>query len=260
MLDLSLYHEVFRDDFTGTSLDRSKWQILFGGPSTNGAFVWSHDDVSVGNGELTLSMTNHPSGWTAGGISTGGAGSEFGLYQVRARMDPGQGVDGGALLWPASNIWPGPEVDLMESPNADRSHDYLTVHWLGNNGQDSYNTYGFSLDVSQWHTYALDWTPDLLTYYIDGQPVLTTSDHVPQAPEWLSLQGYVANAGDLVYAGGPSAATPPVVSLHVDWVSISQLNTPPAPIPEPGTLLLLCTAVLATGLAARFGTSARATG
>lgn len=235
-LDTSQFHEVFRDDFDGTSLNRNNWPVVYNGPGSNGAFSFSSNDLSVANGVLDISTTNTGSGWTTGGLSQGPNGTEYGLYQIHAKADAGQGVGPELILWPVSNEWPGPEVDMLESPNGDRSESYFTLHWKGDDGSNQYTSQGFAINSSQWHTYAVDWEPDHLTYYIDGQELFTTTQHVPQEPLALGASGFVAAPGDGWYNGGTDASTPQTSNLLIDWVSISEPNGsgPAATAPSSG--------------------------
>lgn len=219
-VDLPAYHEVFRDDFNGASLHRGRWPVVYGGASSNGAFTWSAEDVAVWDGVLALGMTRGAAGWTAGGIRQDGPGTLHGLFQACARMEAGKGVGPAILLWPASNTWPGPEVDILEAPDADRSRAFLTIHRRGEDGRDAYEARGFALDVTRWHSYAVEWRPGLLRYFIDGVERFSTTQHVPREAGWLALQGHVASATENWYGGAPDGTTPARVRLLVDWVSI----------------------------------------
>jgi beta-glucanase (GH16 family) len=212
---------VLFDGFNSDSVNRDLWPVVYGGSSGNGgAYQWSNDDVHVGGGELTVSMTNHGGWWSAGGLSQGWEGETYGRFEVRAKVDPGQGTSTAILLWPTDNGWP-PELDLLETPTASRDQAYFTHHWDGGGGSDRYTSTGFGVDATQWHTYALDWSADRLTYYIDDRQMHTTTEHVPHEPMALAFMGYVATAGQNWYGGGPDWSTPQQVSLHVDWARIS---------------------------------------
>lgn len=239
------YHETFRDDFSGTTLDRANWQIVYGGLGSNTNFTWSDADVIVTNGALKLDVARAGTAWTAGGISQGGTGVTYGLFQVRAKADPGQGVGPALLLWPTSNMWPGPEVDLLESPASDRSAAVFTLHWTNTDDSNQYVSQSYPLDVTAWHTYAVDWEPGEVTYSIDGQQLYQTTVNVPSQPLWVALQAEVASPGNTWYSGSPNAGTPDNVGVYVDWVSISQADVK---VPEPASPALLGMATIAAGL------------
>ena len=209
------------DGFNGNAVDRDAWPVLYGGGSGNGgAFQWSNDDVRVDGGELAISMTDRGGWWSAGGLSQGWEGQTYGRFEVRAKVDPGQGTQGVLVLWPTDNVYP-PEVDLLETPEGDRSKAHYTVHWDGGGGADHYEGHSFDIDTSQWHTYAVDGTPERLTYYIDGREMHTTTSNVPQEPMALGFSGWVSRADQGWYNGGPDGTTPGQVNLHVDWAKIA---------------------------------------
>lgn len=213
------WRTVLFDGFNGGSVDRDKWPVLYGGGSGNGgAFQWSNDDVRVGDGELTVSMTNRGGWWSAGGLSQGWEGQTYGRFEVRAKVDQGQGTSGAIVMWPTDNSYP-PEVDLLETPEGNRSQAHFTYHWDA--GYDAYESHGYNVDTSQWHTYAVDWSPGRLTYYIDGKEMFSTTSNVPQESMALGFMGWVAKDGQNWYNGGPDGSTPGQVNLHVDWAKIS---------------------------------------
>ncbi len=46
------------------------------------------------------------------------------------------------------------------------------------------------VDATQWHTYAVKWTPTEITTYVDGTPIFTTNDTsmFPPGPMHLAIQ------------------------------------------------------------------------
>ena len=224
--------QVWGDEFNGTSLDRSKWPIIYGGDQLywNGAFRWDSRMVSVGNGSLNIGLEKQPDGiWETSGISAapqpswGAPGFPFTYGKVEIRAKASQEVDGAGpcfLLWPASNDhWP-PEVDILETPHG---RGMFTNHWAGPNGEDTYETTQFDLDYSQWHVYGLEWTPNRLTMTVDGQVMKTYTDHIPSEPMVVGLQGHVGGPNDGWY-GNANATGVNRVDISVDYVRVFPLN------------------------------------
>ena len=245
-LDMAGWNTVFFDGFNGSQLDWQKWPITYGGSMYwNGAFVWDAGQLSVGNGELTIGMDRMANGlWSVGGLSSApyaGAPADFGngfLYgRVEIRAKTSAEVTGAGpcfLLWPTSNDhWP-PEVDILETPAS--GNGMFTNHWQGpaGNNDDWYASYEFPLDHSQWHTYTLDWFPDRMTLYVDGQAVYTTTQNIPHEMMSVGLQGHVGTASDGWY-GSPNSSGVDSVDISVDWVRVSQYTgtTPQPPTPQP---------------------------
>lgn len=207
------WYSVLRDDFSGTSLDRNKWPILYSGPHANGAFDYRHSEVIVADGMLTIRNQYDDGHWYAGGISQGQNGTTYGRFEFRARIDPGQGTGFIALLWPEGGGWP-PEIDIIEVPKADRQRVFFTSHGPPDTTEIIY------VDATQWHTYTLDYLPGRLVYYIDGVQVAEITDPVPAQEMSLGFQGHVAPPDDFWYEGGPDETTPSRVDMQIDWVNI----------------------------------------
>ncbi|HVC16700.1 MAG TPA: family 16 glycosylhydrolase, partial [Rhodanobacter sp.] len=102
----------------------------------------------------------------------------YGLYQATLSVPSNDQQPGVAvLLWPASNQWPGPEIDLAEQLNGQA---YATVHWAGMNGGDQYQSYVLpNVDLTSKTTIAVDWEPNSLTYFVNGQQVVQYSSGGP---------------------------------------------------------------------------------
>ena len=250
------FSEVFFDGFDTassgdpTGLDRGKWGILYGGSTYgNGAFKWSHDDVRVDEGnsnEVRISATYHQeitSGpqWTAGGFSSlspwdGNQETwQYGLFEFRAKVEKGQGTGPAVLLWPHDNSWP-PEIDLLESPDANRQGMYFTVHWKDQNGNHIYKSYKFAdVDASQWHTYGLEWEKNKLSFFVDGVKRQEHYEGDPNMKMGFGMQMFVASEWDTWYGGPPDDATRANgrIDLSVDWARVAQKIPTAEPAPAP---------------------------
>jgi len=227
------FREAFFDGFDGNAVDRSKWGIVYGGSTYwNGAFRWDANEVSVSDGVLNIGLSKQADGlWNVGGLSTApypgapdGIGYEFTYGRVEIRAKASQEVTGAGpcfLLWPADlDRWP-PEVDILETP---KGQGMFTNHWQGpgGNGDDQYEAHLFDIDYSQWHTYTLDWTPDRLALYVDGQLIREMTENIPHEPMTVGLQGHVGAAHDDWYGGSPNGSGVDRVDILVDYVRVSE--------------------------------------
>ncbi|WP_135466280.1 carbohydrate-binding domain-containing protein [Crenalkalicoccus roseus] len=219
---------LWGDEFSGNTVDGSKWPILYGGSMYwNGAFRWDKSQVSVADGNLVISLDKQADGiWNVGGLATipswwaPGFSFTYGKVEIRAKASE---VVWGAgpcfLLWPASNDhWP-PEVDILETP---KGRGMFTNHWQGPGGDhdDHYESHLFDLDYSQWHVYTLEWTPSRLTLLVDGQHVKTFTENIPTGPMSIGLQGHVGAAKDEWYGGSPNGSGVDQVQIFVDYVRV----------------------------------------
>ena len=188
---------VFEDEFDGSALDASKWNIQTGdgcpdlcGWGNNELQIYSADNISVADGMLSLTGRQEADGsYTSARVNTNGKFDfTYGRVEVRARIPSGRGT------WPAiwmlhSNPdnygwWPhGGEIDIMEAFNygvdgndrtASTTHYGLPIAPF--HGASSSTDLAASADVN-FHVYALEWEQDRLRFYVDGTHFQTqTSD------------------------------------------------------------------------------------
>ncbi|WP_270937327.1 glycoside hydrolase family 16 protein [Falsiroseomonas oryzae] len=211
---MSDFTQVFRDDFDGSTLDRGIWKAAYSGQYGNGMFRWDPSQLEVADGRLTIATELEGGSWVSGGTSTIPDGQTYGSYEFRARFDPGQGTAGVVLLWPSSNEWTD-EVDIIETNRPQRESFGFTNH-----GDPNVTQY-IDVNVADWHTYRLDWTPGELKLFVDGQQKGYITTDVPSQPMSFSMQGQVMGAWEHWFGGGPDGSTPGRVEIEVDWVKVS---------------------------------------
>jgi beta-glucanase (GH16 family) len=102
------------------------------------------------------------------------AGHGYGTYSITASLS-GHAAGPAGLLWPGNDVWPGPEMDLVEFIGGG---PYGTMHFNGG-GSDVYGSvYYGGVDESKVHTYTLDWQPGRVTFSVDGRVYGGFSDNV----------------------------------------------------------------------------------
>ena len=218
---------ILVDNFTGTSLNTSAgsagWSIY---NFPDAAHPRIAKNFVVANGEAQLKGTyDKKTGLIYGAGAVQHIEQKYGRYEVRMKADKGRGWSDVSLLWPVNDAnWPRDgELDLFEIPSADKQLVYQIAH----NGVPMQATSKTKkMDATQWHTYALEWTPTKLTYYIDNAVVLSTTDkrYVPTTGNLrLTLQ---LDPGDKGNCGGwylcADSTTPAQSIMHVDYVKIWQ--------------------------------------
>jgi len=215
----------FADNFQGTTLGPG-WGTYEGEPGGDPGGWWDPSHVVVANNMLQLQCYVDPThanpsnknGYVCGGVGSANAViQEYGQYQVRFRVDKGDGIGYVALLWPSYTSWP-PEIDFAEDGGGDRSETTATWH-CGSNGNDNCQKQAnLDLDFSQWHTLGVQWTPTSLVYTVDGSTWATmTGPNIPDVAMEMDLQMQAGVCGD-PYTPCPDATTPSRVNMDVDWV------------------------------------------
>jgi beta-glucanase (GH16 family) len=122
--------------------------------------------VTVGGGLLDLNAWQDPAynnEWVTGGLCQCGVSHTYGAYFVRSR-ETGAGPTVVELLWPVAKVWP-PEIDFNETDGT-TGHTSATVHYLNSS---SFDQRKLTIDMTQWHTWGVIWTPSTVTYTVDGQ-------------------------------------------------------------------------------------------
>lgn len=190
-------------------MDSKKWDV-YDGPGHAGNGCRCPDQVTVTDGHLTIA--GEPNG-DSGGMAWK-QGQQYGRWEVRMRVN--QEDQGGnpyhpvLILWPDSNEWPeGGELDYAEA-NAGENKMQAFLHYgdgSENGGQQEFST---EADLTQWHNYAFEWTPDAMVGYIDGKEWFRSEDDVVQPPgpmhQTIQLDNFFPE-------NGLNPAT-----MDVDWV------------------------------------------
>jgi hypothetical protein len=169
--------------------------------------------ISVSDGKLNITAR----GDVSGGMGMG-KGQLHGRWEFRVRTEKGRGFGSAILLWPDSEKWPEDgEVDIMEVPGENRDLAHFVLHA----GEDN-NLLGSAAkgDFSQWHTFAVEWLPDRITWFVDGKKKFETTDKamIPTTPMHLTMQLDQGPKKDWIPARDET--TPEEIALQVDWVRI----------------------------------------
>jgi beta-glucanase (GH16 family) len=169
--------------------------------------------ITVSDGLLHITARGNVSGGMAHKL-----GRTFGRWEFRARTDMGRGFGSAILLWPDSERFPEDgEIDIMEVPSETRDRAHFVVHYGAQN-----RLYGSYVedDFSQWHTFAVDWLPDRIVWYVDGVERFRITDRnlIPRNPMHLAIQFDQGPKKDWIRA--PDETTPAAFSLQVDWLRV----------------------------------------
>jgi len=221
------WNEIASDDFSEGTLNPADWQIYNNfAPGGDPGGWWSASHVSIVNSELQLSTYSDPGAceFSMGCQSvddevSGGLkflpSQTYGKYLVRMRADDAEGVAMAALLWPTSDSGNG-EIDFAEDNGASPRSQITATLW---NMSEVPTRDMLNVDMSQWHTVGVEWTPGKVVYTIDGTDWATETDpQVPDIPMQLVLQSQTWDCGATNWETCPDSSTPSVANVDVAWV------------------------------------------
>ena len=256
---------VFFDDFSKSTLDTSKWNVETTGMHFNNelqAYVDSASTISFVNGAAAEGAANgalviQPK-FTPGFVTRDGQKFDFisGRINTKGKVEAAYGTIAariksteGAGLWPAwwmlgNGGWPETgEIDIMEYIG-EKDWASAAVHGKGYSGDAGLvNRLYFPAnnDVTQWHVYAVDWTPDSLVFKYDDVPMFRVTKTMTQFfgqwafdnPKFLILNFAVGgiypfkiNGVKEPYYGLPAATFDAIKNnkskMMVDWVKITK--------------------------------------
>ena len=192
-----------RDDEFDDGTTLSDWTV-YDGPGHAGNGRRTPAAMSVADGMLTITGDQ---GGNSGGMGWL-PGQLHGRWEACVKSSTASAAYHSlVLLWPDAEDWPtGGEIDFMEIVDPARQAAEFWLHW-GPGGMKQSSS--IPVDATQWHSYAVEWTPSHLIYYVDGEPEWLISDpaRLPPRPMHLCLQ--------LDYFGGDTGGG---AHQWVDWV------------------------------------------
>jgi len=160
--------------------------------------------VSVAGGQL--SITSDP--WGNSGGMAWNPGQLYGRWEVCIQSAPAAtAYHSVLLLWPDAEDWPvGGEIDFMEIWDPARQVIEYNLHYGPDNRWEHAE---IPIDATAWHSWAVEWTPEHITAYVDGNPWWTSTDPMTFPPRPMHLCIQLDNFGGDTSSGGRQT---------VDWV------------------------------------------
>nr|WP_137677790.1 glycoside hydrolase family 16 protein [Parerythrobacter lutipelagi] len=198
---------VFSDEFDGSKLDRSKWNVEgmeFWVNNEQQAYTDSPETISFASdvegaegGVLILkpvfkpgadTLADRGADFVSGRIdSRGKFDFTHGRAEARIRMPDNVGA------WPAfwllgNGKWPDTgEIDIMEYVG-DKSWTAVAVHGPGYSGETPIvkrQSFPDGEDATGWHVYGVEWTDETMVFDVDGRAFYTvTRAEIEKHGEW----------------------------------------------------------------------------
>ncbi|MBL0128790.1 MAG: glycoside hydrolase family 16 protein [Flavobacteriales bacterium] len=262
--DTTAWHLVFHDEFDGTTLDRSKW-VTYSPVSSDGSdqctacrymsgtnSLFMDDQVVVSDGLLHLGVEATETTWfgkttehkAAMIRSIGSAEFTYGKFEIRCKLPEGDG------LWPAFWMFGGEtEIDVFEVCGEKPEWIKGSLHRWGKPKFSNTGKYKGEDSGAGFHFYAVEWEPDEIRWYMDGELIYSRGRFVdakgkplpgcdrevgphhvaPYFPRAVDKVNVIAGNGVSSYKGfckGPKSPKPWLTgsSMEVDWIRVYQRN------------------------------------
>jgi len=244
------WHLVFDDQFNGPVLDPNKWVTCYWW-NDNGCTNQANNELEwyqpgnvvlkdgylllVAKPETVQGSKGKTYQYTSGMVTTGKDVSNanqpshfaftYGFIQVKAWVPSGKGI------WPAIWLLPAdesslPEIDVMEIRGNEPGVDNMTLHYKNNDGTEGVSQVKWNSTTvlsEGWHTFAIDWEPNAIIWYVDGieRRQFTDQTKIPSTPMYLLIN--LAVGGD--WPGNPDKQTIFPSIFTIDSVQIWERNS-----------------------------------
>lgn len=242
---------TFSDTFdgpAGAAVDSSKWQIETGDNVNNHErqyYTSGNKNAALdGQGHLVITARReNPANYrcwygacqyTSARLNTSGRfTAQYEHVEARMKIPRGQG------MWPAFWMlgtpvnWPDSgEIDVMENVGFEPSTVHGTIHGPGYSGSGGIGA-GYSLPNGQafadaFHTFAVDWAPDSITWSVDGNVYQRRTPADLGGRTWVFNKPFFLILNLAVggyWPGDPDGSTAFPQQLVVDHVSVTTGDT-----------------------------------
>ncbi|AFH63505.1 carbohydrate binding domain-containing protein [Paenibacillus caseinilyticus] len=264
-----LWTQVWGDEFDDGVIDGSKWTFDL----TNGASVgnpgWGNNElqyytnrpenVKEEDGKLVITALkeNYEGfGYTSARIKTKGLfAKRYGKFEIRASAPAGKGYWPAIWMLPEHNRYGGwaasGEIDIMEGWGS-RPHTIAgTIHYGQQWPSNTYSGKEYELPngstIEDYHTYAIEWEPGEIRWYVDGLLYSTKNDWYSRSADQPANNAYPAPFDEEFHLlmnlavggnfdGSPAPDTVFPKSMKVDYVRVYELTGREYREPVPPTV------------------------
>ena len=241
---------IWSDEFDGEGLpDPAKWRYDVGGGGWGNDEAQFYTDARTENARVedgVLIIEARKEGWPAGRnpsndytsarlVTKGNGDWTYGRIEVRAKLPAGRGTWPAIWMLPTGReygTWPrSGEIDIMEHVGYDMGTVHGSLHSLANNWltgtQPTGSTQVDDVDTA-FHVYAVEWSPEEITFSVDGNPFYTAANPGTGWEAWPFDQPFhlILNVAVGGFWGGREGIDPDIwpARMEVDYVRVYDLG------------------------------------
>lgn len=176
------YNLVWNDEFSDNELGPDwTYEIKPAGWVNNELQTYVREDkvAQVSNGTLKINLLDDGGTIKSARLyARESTGWKYGYIEASIKLPKGKGTWPAFWMMPVNwQQWPGDgEIDIMESVGYDPDVVVSTIHCT------KYNNSGTTIESArrkisnsqtEFHTYGMEWTAEYMTFYVDGEELLT---------------------------------------------------------------------------------------
>lgn len=253
------YQLFWADEFDLTEVNTDNWVVKQGGGGFGNQEVqfYQPQNATVSDGLLHIKIANETVvdgsdtyQYTSAKLETASkVNFQYGKIEARIKMPDAVGS------WPAfwmlgSNIgtvgWPVcGEIDIMEwvgrGPDAASGSIFFEGTWPDNHLSTLYNIPSGQSFITDFHTFAIEWEPNEIRYYCDGNKYATYKNTTIAPKNWYFNHDFfiILNCAIGGSGGGNVITLPTPKYMEVDYVRVYSLPETAEAITVSGSSTLL---------------------
>ena len=208
-------NQAFVIDFTKHSVGHGWYIANHDVPGAQWKNDFRADNVSFTPDGMVITITEKPDPepgqwpWNSGEVSTH-ATFHYGYYEVEMKIARGSGLV--TAMFTFTGSYYGTVHDEVDLEFVGTRTDDVEFNVFRAGRSRGSKRHQLPFDASEgFHTYAFDWQPDYVHWYVDGERVhsLTNPNHVPRVPSKIMMNMWAGNIeawhGPATFASGTNA-------------------------------------------------------
>lgn len=185
--------------------------------------TWRESNITFENGIMKLRIDDD-----GANASPKWSGAEYrarnfyhyGLFEVSMKPIKNDGVVSSFFIYTGpsdNNPWDEIDIEFLGKDTTKVQFNYFT------DGQGNHEfVYDLGFDASEeFHTYAFEWLPDSITWYVDGAEVYKATENIPRTPGKVMMNVWPGTGVDEWL--NPFNGNVPLTAEY-DWFRITQYN------------------------------------